>query len=142
MLRLAHIGIAVKNLDDALPRLAEILGVSSEGFSRRESLEEGVKICETEIAGVEIELIEPINSNSPISSFLAKRGEGIHHLCFEVEDIFAHFQRLKCAGVNLLSHEVKRAKDYYYFFVHPKSSCGALIEFKQSLKELEYGKKH
>ncbi len=139
MLKVSHIAVAVNNLDESVQKLANLLNLPTDSFKRRRAEEEGVLIAEKSFNGVELELIEPIDSSSPIYSFLERRGEGLHHICFEVDDIKGEFERLKAMGVRLLSEDVNKISDYYYFFIHPKEASGILIEFKQLNKEKEYG---
>ncbi len=135
MIKLSHVGIAVKSVKEAVPRFARIFGFSEDSFRCRIVPDEGVSVAEKIVGGVEIELLEPIGNSSPIQGFLERRGEGIHHLCFEVDDIYSHFERMRSLGVRLLSDEVSATANYHYFFIHPKDSAGVLLEFKQILKE-------
>jgi len=125
---LAHIGIAVRSLDEALPRWTGSLGFRHVDTVTLESM--GLKIAFIEAGGAEIELLEPLREGSAISNFLEKRGEGIHHLSFHVKDIEAALARAAGAGLELIdrtpregSHGTKIA------FVHPRSMGGVLIEF-------------
>ena len=93
-----------------------------------------VRIAELRLGNVEIELMEPLAEDSPISGFLDKRGEGIHHVCYRVEDAEALFTALRGRGVRTLTDSVRRVRGYAYFFVHPGDACGVLTEFKQLLE--------
>ncbi len=125
---LAHVGIAVRSLDEAIPRWTGSLGFRHVDTITLDSM--GLKIAFLEAGGTEIELLEPIRPDSTIAKFLSKRGEGIHHLSFHVRDIEAALERAAAAGLELIdrtpregSHGTKIA------FVHPRSLGGVLVEF-------------
>jgi methylmalonyl-CoA epimerase len=125
---LAHVGIAVRSLDEAIPRWTKSLGFRHVDTITLDSM--GLKIAFLEAGGTEIELLEPIRPDSAISKFLEKRGEGIHHLSFHVRDMEAALARAAAAGLELIdrtpregSHGTKIA------FVHPRSLGGVLVEF-------------
>ena len=125
---LAHVGIAVRSLDEAIPRWTKSLGFRHVDTITLDSM--GLKIAFLEAGGTEIELLEPIRTDSTISKFLEKRGEGIHHLSFHVRDMEAALARAATAGLELIdrtpregSHGTKIA------FVHPRSLGGVLVEF-------------
>jgi methylmalonyl-CoA/ethylmalonyl-CoA epimerase len=95
---------------------------------------EGVKTAFLQAGPNKIELLEALSENSPIAKFLTKKGEGIHHIAFEVADIKAEMQRLKSEGFILLSDEPKQGADNKLVcFVHPKSANGVLVELCQSI---------
>jgi methylmalonyl-CoA/ethylmalonyl-CoA epimerase len=133
-MNLDHIGIAVRNLAESVRAYAALVGADPAAVHTTEVPQEKVRIAELRLGGVEIELMEPLAEDSPISGFLDKRGEGIHHLCYRVEDAEALFTSLRANGVRTLSDEVRRVRGYAYFFVHPKDACGVLTEFKQPLE--------
>jgi len=125
---LAHVGIAVRSLDEAIPRWTGALGFRLVDTIVLESM--GLKIAFLEAGGTEIELLESVRPDSAIAKFLEKRGEGIHHLSFRVHDIEAALARASAAGLELIdrtpregSHGTKIA------FVHPRSLGGVLVEF-------------
>lgn len=125
---LAHVGIAVRSLDEAIPRWSASLGFRHVDTITLDSM--GLKIAFLEAGGTEIELLEPVRADSAIAKFLEKRGEGIHHLSFHVRDIEAALARAAAAGLELIdrtpregSHGTKIA------FVHPRSLGGVLVEF-------------
>jgi len=133
-MKVAHIGIAVDELAASLELFARLIGFAPEEALVTEVPEEGVRIAEIPLGNAEIELLAPLTPDSPLSRFLESHGTGIHHLCYEVEDVRAAFDRIQKAGFRLLSKNVKRARDYDYFFVHPRSAGGVLTEFKQKRK--------
>jgi len=124
-----HIGIAVRSIEERL-KLYRILGL--EASSEEEVASEKVRVAFLPAAGTRIELLEPTAAESPIGSFLAKRGEGIHHICFRVEDIRATMSELKARGFRLLSEEpLPGAEGSLVCFIHPSSGGGVLIELSQ-----------
>ncbi len=135
-MQLDHIGIAVHRLVDSVQAFSALIGVRAEAIRSREVPAEKVRVAEFELEGMAIELMEPMADDSPISGFLAKRGQGVHHLCFRTEDIEGLFSRLRDESVRLLSDEVRQGSGYRYFFVHPESAAGILTEFKQPNEEL------
>lgn len=133
ILRIEHIGIAVKNLAEANELYKNLLGVA---HYKTESVEsEMVNTSFFKTAESKIELVEPTSPESAVSLFIEKRGEGMHHIAFEVEDIHAEMKRLKEAGFKLTRDEPFRGADNKLVcFVHPKSVNGVLIELCQEIK--------
>jgi methylmalonyl-CoA/ethylmalonyl-CoA epimerase len=133
MLKIEHIGIAVKNLEQANKLFAALLGTAS--YKIENVLEEKVKTSFFKTGDSKIELLEASDENSPVAKFIAKRGEGIHHIAFEVENIFDAMKQLKESGFELLSAEPKRGADNKLIcFLHPKSTNGVLVELCQEIK--------
>ncbi len=132
MEKIEHIGIAVADLNNAKTLYEKLLGVSCYKTETVES--EGVKTAFFKIDQSKIELLEATNPQSPIAKFIAKRGEGMHHIAFEVKDIKAEISRLQNEGFTVLNKEPKRGADNkWVVFLHPKSTAGVLIELCQSL---------
>ncbi len=131
--KLNHIGVAVKNLSDSVQKLSNVF---NKEFSHPEIVEEQkVKVCFVETGNMRVELLEPTASDSPISKFLEKRGEGIHHLSYEVDDIEKELQRLKESGVQVIDEKPKLgAEGFLVAFLHPKATNGVLIEISQKVK--------
>lgn len=133
MEKLEHIGIAVKNIDRANELFARLLG--TEHYKVEEVSSEGVRTSFFEIGGVKIELLEATGPGSPIAKFIEKKGEGIHHLAFEVTDINKSLQKYAREGFELINPEPKKGADNkMIFFLHPKSTSGVLIELCQEIK--------
>lgn len=134
MIRIEHIGIAVKDLAAAEEIYARLLGVPS---YKREAVEsEGVITSFFKTGPNKIELLESTKADGPIAKAIEKRGEGIHHIAFEVADIRAEMDRLKAEGFILLNEEPKRGADNKLVcFVHPKSANGVLVELCQENPE-------
>lgn len=125
--RINHIGIAVNRLEDALPFYTDVLGLSVDAIEEIES--EGVKIAFLKIGETRIELLEPLHEQSPIKKFLEKRGEGIHHIALEVDDIEERLAQMKRKGIQLVNEEPKEgAKKSKIAFIHPKAANGVLVE--------------
>ena len=129
-MKLEHIGIAVKSLGISDDLFAKLLGKES---YKQESVErEGVTTSFYETGESKIELLEASNTESPIAKFIEKKGEGIHHLAFGVEDIIEEVERLKKEGFQFISEEPKEGADNkLVVFLHPKSTNGVLVELCQ-----------
>lgn len=132
MEKLEHIGIAVKNLDQANALFEKLLGRPHYKIEAVES--EGVKTSFFEVGGVKIELLEASRADSPIAKFIEKRGEGIHHLAFEVKNIDQSIQHYQQQGFTPIQAEPKKGADNKMIcFLHPKSTQGVLIELCQDI---------
>ena len=133
MKKIEHIGIAVKDLNSANDLYAKMLGI--EPYKQEEVKREGVMTSFFQVGPNKIELLEATKEDSPIAKFIDKRGEGVHHIAFEVDDIKAEMKRLKEDGFRLLSDEPKRGADNKMVaFVHPKSANGVLVELCETIK--------
>jgi methylmalonyl-CoA/ethylmalonyl-CoA epimerase len=133
MRKLSHAGIAVKNLDSAVAVYKKLFKIEE---VKTETVEDQkVKIAFFHIGESSIELTEATSPDSPIAKFIEKRGEGIHHLSFEVDDISAELTRLKSEGFQLIDEQPRRgAGGYWIAFLHPKSTNGVLVEISQKMK--------
>lgn len=124
-----HIGVAVRSIEEKLP-LYRALGI--EPGEGEEVPGQKVRVRFLPVEGTRIELLEPTGDGSPIATFITRRGEGLHHLCFQVDDIRATMRRLEAEGLHLLSREpVAGAHGSLVCFVHPRSGGGVLIELVQ-----------
>jgi len=125
-----HLGIAVKSLA-AAKAIYEKLGLT---VSPEETVEqEQVRLVMVPVGESRLELLEATSGDSPIAKFVAKRGEGLHHVCLKVPDLTAAVERLKKDGVRLVSDEIKTgAGGHKYVFVHPESAGGVLLELVQA----------
>ena len=133
MIRIEHIGIAVKNIEESNKLYANLLGAAHYKTETVES--EAVSTSFFKVGQNKIELLEATNNNSAIAKFIEKKGEGIHHIAFEVEDIYAEMERLKNEGFTLLNDVPKKGADNKLVcFVHPKSANGVLVELCQEIK--------
>ncbi|MBK8567966.1 MAG: methylmalonyl-CoA epimerase [Saprospiraceae bacterium] len=127
-----HIGIAVKDLGAANALYEKLLGVRP--YKQEEVLSENVLTSFFKTGETKIELLVATSEESAIAKYLEKRGEGIHHIAFEVEDIVAEMQRLEGEGFVLLNKVPKRGADNKLVcFIHPKSANGVLVELCQSV---------
>jgi len=126
MAQIDHVGIAVKSLK-AAKAIYEKLGLS---ISPEETVvQEQVRLVMVPVGESRLELLEPTSEDSTIAKFIAKRGEGLHHVCLKVPDLPAAVGRLKKDGVRLVSEEIKiGAGGHKYVFVHPSSTGGVLLE--------------
>ncbi|MCW5899851.1 MAG: methylmalonyl-CoA epimerase [Flavobacteriales bacterium] len=130
MIRVEHIGIAVKDLEAAEELYTRLLGEGP--YKREEVASEGVVTSFFRTGPNKIELLESTRPDGPIAKAIEKRGEGIHHIAFEVADIRAEMARLKAEGFVLLNEEPKPGADNKLVcFVHPKSAGGVLVELCQ-----------
>ena len=130
MLKIEHLGIAVKSLDAAVPLYEQLLNTPC---YKQETVDtEGVNTAFFQTGQEKIELLEATNDDSPIAKFIAKKGEGIHHVAFEVENIEAEMKRLSALGFQLLNDVPKNGADNKLVcFLHPKSTNGVLVELCQ-----------
>jgi methylmalonyl-CoA/ethylmalonyl-CoA epimerase len=130
MKKIEHIGIAVQNLEEAEQRFAKLLNTLS---YKRETVEsEGVITSFFKVGDSKIELLAATNPNSPIQKFIDKKGEGIHHIAFEVADIEQQIKTLKASGFTFINEQAKDGADNKKIaFIHPKSTGGILVEICQ-----------
>jgi methylmalonyl-CoA/ethylmalonyl-CoA epimerase len=131
--RIDHLGIAVANLD-AARKLYESLGLK---VAHEETVEhEQVRVAMIPMEGGRIELLEATAEDSPVGRFLKKRGEGLHHVALHVDNIAEALANLKAQGARLVNEQVQvGAGGHLYFFVHPSSAGGVLLEICQDVKD-------
>ena len=133
MIKVEHIGIAVKTLADSVPLFEKLL--KSQCYKREMVNNEMVNTAFFKAGDTKIELLESIGDNSAISKFIETKGEGVHHIAFEVENIETEMERLKNDGFLLLNDKPKKGADNKIIcFLHPKSTNGVLIELCQTIK--------
>ncbi len=133
MKKLEHIGIAVKSLDDSGQLFEKLFGKPQYKVETVES--EGVSTAFFQVGETKIELLEATREDSAIAKYVEKKGEGIHHLAFEVEDIYKEMDRMRSEGFIVLNDEPKRGADNKLVcFLHPKSANGVLVELCQEIK--------
>lgn len=134
MNKIEHIGIAVKDLDASCQLYEKLLGTAA--YKQESVVSEGVNTAFFRTGEHKIELLAATVAASPIASFIEKRGEGIHHIAFDVDDIYAEMKRLRNEGFVLLNEEPKFGADNKLIcFVHPKGTNGVLIELCQEIKK-------
>lgn len=133
MLKIEHIGIAVKNIEESNNLFAKLFARQPYKMEAVES--EGVSTSFFQMGESKIELLEATNPDSAIAKFIEKRGEGIHHIAFEVENIYAEMKRLEAEGFQLINKEPKPGADNKLVcFLHPKGTNGVLVELCQEIK--------
>lgn len=126
--RIAHIGIAVPSIAAALPFYQNVLGLSP---GPAESAD-GARIVSLTLGEVDVELLEPQDPASPVAKFLAKRGPGIHHICYRVPDLDAALTRCRAAGFQLIDETPRRgAGGRRIAFLHPRGTAGILLELTE-----------
>jgi methylmalonyl-CoA/ethylmalonyl-CoA epimerase len=131
--KIEHIGIAVKSLKDSNKLFESLFGKANYKIESVES--ESVNTSFFKLGENKIELLEATNADGPIAKFIAKKGEGIHHIAFDVDDIEAEIKRLKSEGFQVLNDKPKKGADNkLVVFLHPKSTNGVLIELCQEIK--------
>jgi methylmalonyl-CoA/ethylmalonyl-CoA epimerase len=126
--RIAHLGIAVRALDDTLPFYRDVLGLPVTPLDDAD----GARIAGLAAGESLVELLEAQTPDSPIGKFIAKRGPGIHHVCFSVDDLDAALERCRTAGVRLIDNEPRiGAEGKRIAFLHPASTGGVLVELSE-----------
>ncbi len=130
--KIEHIGIAVKNIDNAQQKYGKLLDRTA--YKTEEVAGEKVKTVFFQVGETKIELLEALEADSPIQQFIEKKGEGIHHIAYEVDDINEEMERLKTEGFRVINNKPKRGADNKWVcFLHPKSTHGVLVELCQSM---------
>ena len=126
--RIAHIGIAVRALDELLPFYRDVLGLPETPLDDAD----GARIAGLVAGESLVELLEPAADDSPIGKFIARRGPGIHHVCFAVDDLEATLQRCRDAGLRLIDeHPRIGAEGKRIAFLHPSATAGVLVELSE-----------
>jgi len=136
--KIEHIGIAVKNLDDAIAYYENNLGLKC--YAIEEVEDQKVKTAFFMVGETKLELLEATSAESPIAKFIEKKGEGIHHIAFAVNGLDAHLRELENNGVELIDKQPRKgAEEMNIAFIHPKSTFGVLTELceKKSRSEKE-----
>ena len=134
MKKIEHIGIAVKDLKESNELFGRLFGEMH--YKIEEVISEGVKTSFFKVGESKIELLEATKEDSAIAKYIAKKGEGIHHIAFEVDDIHAEMDRMRREGFIVLNDQPKKGADNKLVcFIHPKSTNGVLVELCQEIKE-------
>jgi methylmalonyl-CoA/ethylmalonyl-CoA epimerase len=126
-----HLGVAVTSIEEALAFYRDALGLEVSG---RETVEDqGVRVAMLPVGESRVELLEPTGPETPVGRFLAKRGPGLHHVCYRVPDIRAALDRLRAGGARLIDEEPRPgAGGHLVAFVHPSATGGVLVELVQA----------
>jgi len=133
-MKIEHLGVAVKELSVSIPLFEQLLNTPC--YKTETVATEAVNTAFFQTGDTKIELLEATNENSPISKFIVKKGEGIHHIAFEVENIEAEMKRLTALGFELLNEKPKNGADNKLVcFLHPKGTNGVLVELCQEKKK-------
>jgi methylmalonyl-CoA/ethylmalonyl-CoA epimerase len=128
---LDHVGIAVQSLDDSLPVFESITGCK--GYGRERVEQQGVEVIFLGTGDGRLELLAPTRDDSAVAKFLGKRGPGMHHLCYRVDDVQAELERYRAAGAKLIDETPRPgAAGHLVAFIHPKSTGGVLTELLQA----------
>ena len=131
--KIHHVGIVVRNLDAAYTFYRDTLGLHVHKEAVVE--DQGVRAALLTIGNSEIELLEPINQNGGVAKFLERRGEGLHHICFETNDVAAELAATKAKGIELIDQTPRQGLAGMICFLHPKANHGVLIEYAQPVEE-------
>jgi methylmalonyl-CoA epimerase len=127
--KIHHVGIVVRNLEEAYRFYRDILGLHVHKEAVVE--DQGVKAALLTIGNSEIELLQPINANGGVAKFLERRGEGLHHICFETDDVAAELAAAKAKRIDLIDQTPRPGLAGMICFLHPRANHGVLIEYAQ-----------
>ena len=131
--RIHHIGVVVPNLEQAYRFWRDTLGLE---LTRSATIEEqGVKAALLKVGGSEIELLEPLSPDNGVGKFLARRGGGLHHLCFETDDVDRELEGARIKGLPLIDQSPRKGLAGIICFLHPKATRGVLVEYAQPMEE-------
>ena len=131
--KLSHVGVAVKNLGESTQLFSKLFQIVNAGTET--VADQQVKVAFFRIGETSVELTEATSLDSPIAKFIEKKGEGVHHLSFEVDDIKAEIARLKSEGFQLIDEQPRLgAGGYWIAFIHSKSTNGVLVEISQKIR--------
>ena len=131
--KIDHIAIAVKSIDETLKVLSDVLGVKCEHME--EIPDQGVKAAAIKVGDVTIELVQPVKPDTGIAKFVETKGDGIHHIAFEVENLEKELAALEAKGVALIDKKPRKGMAGMIAFLHPKATKGVLIELVQKIKK-------
>jgi methylmalonyl-CoA/ethylmalonyl-CoA epimerase len=132
-MKIDHLGIAVRSISDSLAFYCDVLELK---LAAREAIaDQGVNVALLPVGETRIELLEPVSEDSPVGRFIAKRGEGLHHICYEVEDLRSKMDELRSRGVRVLDGYPRRgAEGKLVAFLHPASANGVLVELVEKAR--------
>jgi methylmalonyl-CoA/ethylmalonyl-CoA epimerase len=141
--RIHHVGVVVPSLEEGLKFWRDVLGMR---LTKSATIEEqGVRAALLEVGGSEIELLEPLSAEGGVGKFLARRGGGLHHVCFETEDVARELAGAKAKGLQLIDQAPRHGLAGMICFLHPKATRGVLVEYAQPFDEdahSDEGKSH
>jgi methylmalonyl-CoA/ethylmalonyl-CoA epimerase len=131
--RIHHVGVVVPSLDEGLKFWRDTLGLR---FIKSATVQDqGVRAALLDAGGSEIELLEPINPDGGVGKFLARRGGGLHHVCFESDDVEAELEAARAKGIQLIDQKPRKGLAGMICFLHPKATRGVLVEYAQPLED-------
>ena len=131
--RIHHVGIVVPNLEAGLTFWRDTLGLE---FKKSATIEDqGVRAALLDAGGSEIELLEPLNPDGGVGKFLARRGGGLHHVCFETDDVDAELEGARAKGIQLIDQKPRKGLAGMICFLHPKATRGVLVEYAEPIEE-------
>jgi methylmalonyl-CoA/ethylmalonyl-CoA epimerase len=132
-MKIDHLGIAVSSISNAVAFYRDALGLELSGTETVE--DQGVRVALLAVGESRIELLEPVSEETPVGRFLAKRGEGLHHICYEVDDLQSKLDELKLRGTRVLEGYPRRgAEGKLVAFLHPASAHGVLVELVEKAR--------
>ena len=127
--KIHHVGMVVPNLEQALALWRDLLGLR---LTKRQTVQDqGVKAALLQVGESEIELLEPLSPDNGVGKFLARRGGGLHHLCFETEDVARELAGARAKGIQLIDQQPRLGLAGMICFLHPKATRGVLVEYAQ-----------
>lgn len=130
-MKIDHLGIAVRSISDSLAFYSDVLGLEMAGSETVP--DQGVRVALLPVGESRIELLEPVSEETPVGRFISKRGEGLHHICYEVDDLTARLNELRSRGARLLDGYPRRgAEGRQVAFLHPASANGVLVELVEA----------
>jgi methylmalonyl-CoA/ethylmalonyl-CoA epimerase len=131
--RIHHVGIVVPDLEKAMGLWRDLLGLS---LTKSATIQDqGVKAALLKAGDSEIELLEPLNPDNGVGKFLARRGGGLHHVCFETEDVVRELEAARARGIQLIDQKPRPGLAGMICFLHPKATRGVLVEYAQPFDE-------
>ena len=132
--KISHIGVAVRSLEEQVPFYRDVLGLEYAGAETVE--DQKVKVAFFKVGDTRIELLEPLSEDSPVAKFIEKRGEGVHHIAYQVESCDAALKKMEEAGLRLIDREPRKgAGGHKIAFLHPRSTHGILTELTEEHEE-------
>jgi len=131
--KIHHVGVVVRDLNEGLKFWRDTLGLR---LTKSETIEEqGVKAALLKVGDSEIELLEPLDPDNGVGKFLARRGGGLHHVCFETDDIDRELESARAKNIQLIDQKPRRGLAGMICFLHPKATRGVLVEYAQPIEE-------
>jgi methylmalonyl-CoA/ethylmalonyl-CoA epimerase len=131
--RIHHVGIVVPDLEKAMGLWRDLLGLS---LTKSATIQDqGVKAALLKVGDSEIELLEPVNPDNGVGKFLSRRGGGLHHVCFETEDVVRELEAARAKGIQLIDQKPRPGLAGMICFLHPKATRGVLVEYAQPFDE-------